>query len=313
MPLPPSFECGDAEALAAERFGLAVRARVLHGYADRNFRLEAEDGRRWVLKIAHVDERQDCLAAQDELLERLVAEGLAVPRVVEDRRGRRLGKVVARDGREHLVRLVEWLPGRLLLELPLHPEALLEDLGRCVGRVALALRGFDRPALHRRMRWDLAQALDVRPLAADIADDERRAWVEEEYARFEEQGLARLRACPPAVVHGDVNDHNTARVCDPAIAAAYAMLAKDDPLATGAAVLRGYQREAPLGDDELSLVLDLVRLRMAVSVTLSAHEARLRPGDAYLDVTRSNTWRLLEQLRDIPRARADETFLAAIA
>jgi hypothetical protein len=281
-----------------------------------------------------VDERQDCLAAQDELLERLVAEGLAVPRVVEDRRGRRLGKVVARDGREHLVRLVEWLPGRLLLELPLHPEALLEDLGRCVGRVALALRGFDRPALHRRMRWDLAQALDVRPLAADIADDERRAWVEEEYARFEEQGLARLRACPPAVVHGDVNDHNvlvageplrvsglidfgdavhTARVCDPAIAAAYAMLAKDDPLATGAAVLRGYQREAPLGDDELSLVLDLVRLRMAVSVTLSAHEARLRPGDAYLDVTRSNTWRLLEQLRDIPRARADETFLAAIA
>ncbi len=46
------FTTDRAESLAAEVWGLDVRAESLVGFADDNFRLQTDDGRQFVLKIS---------------------------------------------------------------------------------------------------------------------------------------------------------------------------------------------------------------------------------------------------------------------
>ena len=71
--------------------------------------------------------------------------------------------------------------------------------------------------------------------------------------------------------------HHGLTVAELAIAAAYALLGKRDPLAAAAAVVRGYHAALPLEETEIALLHTLIAARLAVSVTnVGAAEARAR-------------------------------------
>ncbi len=129
--------------------------------------------------------------------------------------------------------------------------------------------------------------------------------------------LPRLRR---GVIHGDANDHNVLvgtphahprevtglldfgdmhhglLVAEPAVAAAYALLGQDDPLAAAAAVVAGYHAALPLEAEEIALLFALVGARLAVSVTNSAMRARAAAGDPYVTVSEAPAWAALERL-----------------
>ena len=65
---------------------------------------------------------------------------------------------------------------------------------------------------------------------------------------------------------------------DLAIAVAYAVLAKPDPLAAAVSVVRGYQQLRPLSDDEVASLFGLVLLRLCMSVCLAAQAAAAAAG-----------------------------------
>lgn len=157
--------------------------------------------------------------------------------------------------------------------------------------------------------------------------------------------LARLRQ---SVIHGDVNDHNvlvtfqpeaaetgvsdehaherdphglaisglldfgdvvhTALVADVAVAAAYAMLDKDDPLAAACSVLTGYHAVLPLEDAELAVLFDLICLRLCVSVCMSARQSSQVAENAYLLVSQQPAWQALARLREIHPRWAEAKF-----
>jgi 4-aminobutyrate aminotransferase-like enzyme/murein DD-endopeptidase MepM/ murein hydrolase activator NlpD len=87
-------------------------------------------------------------------------------------------------------------------------------------------------------------------------------------------------------------------VCDLAIALAYAMLDKPDPLTAAAQVVAGFHGSSPLEARELALLPVLVRTRLAVSVTNAALQREVSPGNGYLQVSETAAWRLLEHLAD---------------
>ena len=70
-------------------------------------------------------------------------------------------------------------------------------------------------------------------------------------------------------------------VADPAIAAAYALLDRPNPLETVAAIVRGYQRQYPLRDEELSAVFPLAALRLCMSACIAARQQQQRPDDEF--------------------------------
>jgi Ser/Thr protein kinase RdoA (MazF antagonist) len=332
----PRLTPAEAEAVAARHFGVSGEARRLTSERDQNFALRSAEGRRYVLKLANADESRSALEFQGALLERLAGAelGFEVPRVQPALDGRRLLPLQL-AGRTHLARLLSWVPGEPLAEARTRPPALLRELGRCLGRLSLALDGFDHPGARRELRWDLRQAAGRRGALASVGDPARRELARRRIDDFEARLGPALDAQPPCVIHGDWHEHNvllspateperrvvgvvdfgdallSRRVCDPAIAIAYVMLGSSEPLAAAAAVTAGFCESAPLAEAELELLFELARLRLVTSVLNAAEQAGRAPDNEYLRISEAPAWELLERLEGVSASWAHYRLRAA--
>ncbi len=321
----PEFAEADALRLAEELYGISGAAEPLESERDRNFLIETPTGERFVLKIAGRAEREEALDLQNRALEHLAKEApaLALPRLRRTKTGAAIARTAAKDGTTHFVRMVGYIPGKLLAECSPHTPELLRSLGAALGALDRGLQSFDHPAAVRPLKWDLAQAGWIRDYLAHIEGGHRRARVEAILERFEREITPALASMRRSVIYNDANDHNvivgpgdawtrrvrgvidfgdmvrTATVAEAAVGAAYAMMGKADPIAAAANVIRGYHEEFPLDESEIELLFPLIETRLATTVTNSAYQRAAEPGNDYLTVSEAPAWRLLEQLQEI--------------
>jgi len=264
-------------------------------------------------------------AAMARLAER--EPGLA-PRVFPNLQGELISAFTPAGGERHFVRLVSYAEGAPLAAVKPHTPGLLRDVGRITGRLSRGLRGFDHPMTGRPLLWTLDGGLDVvRRHGSLIADSARRALLDRHLARIERDSAPFWGGLPRSVVHNDANDYNViiappaaddpafARraaavidfgdmvrsfaVSDAAVACAYAMLGKEDPLAAAAEVTAGYQAECPASELEIDQLFSLIVLRLLLSVANCAHQASLQPGNEYLRISNAPAWNLLEKLDSV--------------
>ena len=311
----------DAERIALEHYGLDGPATPLHGELDLNFALDGH-----VLKVYAPGTDAARLDAQDAALEHLAGLEL-VPRLVRTHDGAArvaVARVSSHAGhggaRRHssrvqdgggVARVLTWVAGTPWAALAAHPPESLRSLGRAVARVDRALAGFDHPALDTR-RWNMLAAADLRGDAAG----EAAAVLE----RFAAQVLPRLRALPAQAIHNDANEHNVLvgddgevcglidfgdicrapRACGLAVACAYTMTTLGVPERRFLPLVAGYHEVAPLTPDELSLLPDLIRTRLAMSVAMAARQRREQPGNEYLLISQEAIAALLGRLDAIP-------------
>src|SRR5207247_10433115 len=132
---------------------------------------------------------------------------------------------------------------------------LLASVRTTLAAIDVALADFDHPAAHRTLHWDIVQA-QVAKQHLPLLPPGRRELVERYFASWEAIDWNTLRN---SVIHGDANDYNvlvrdgqvttildvgdsvhTATVCDLAIAVAYAMLDKPDPLSILETIVNAY-------------------------------------------------------------------------
>ena len=329
----------EAEAvhLARELYGLEAAARALPGEYDDNFHLTSADGHAFVLKVMHPARERSFIDLQCRALTHLAqrAPQLPMPRVTPNRSGEQFTSIVAADGSTRLVWLLTFLNGTVLAEVRPHTPELLGDLGRFLGEMDAALQSFTHAAAHRELKWDSSRASWIKDYVKHIAGSKRRALVETFLALYEAEVVPVLPRLRRGVIYGDANDHNVlvsdpwpqprkvAGVIDfgdvhygltasePAIAAAYAILGKEDPLQAAAATVAGYHGAFPLDEVELSVLYALIGARLAVSVTNSAHCKTLKPDDPYVTVSEAPAWEALERLARIHPRFAHYTFRAA--
>jgi Ser/Thr protein kinase RdoA (MazF antagonist) len=276
-------------------------ARRLPSERDQNFLLIDDSDQRFVLKIANPFESRSFLEAQNSVLDYLSERVTFCQRVI--------GDIAEFEG--HFVRVVTYLPGVPLAEIKPHTPGLLHDLGQKLGQLTRSLTGFDHPAVHRDFHWDLANGNRiVNEYAPLIEDGELRELVLK--CRFEPQTELRR-----SVIHGDANDYNVLvdpesmtvsglidfgdmvysyTVGDLAIALAYVVLGDGDPRD----VIAGYKSEFGLLDEEREALWPLVRLRLAMSVCMAAHQIRQQPENEYLRISQ----KAIE--KTLPRIYADE-------
>lgn len=314
----PSIDDAAAADLLTRHWGIEGTLRSLPSERDRNFAVMQGGAERYVLKVSNATEDPAFLELQHEALARLAAAGVPCQLPVPSSGGADVVDA-GEPGAPRLVRLLTWLPGRPLATVPAEDRrpALFADLGRVIGRTAEALRGFDHPAAHRPFQWSAEEALEVIAAHAPAVTDPARAAL----LRAWQARLAPLAAILPdlrhGVIHNDANDHNvlvaddgrsvsglldlgdaiwSVVVHEVAVAAAYAALGAPDPLAVVRAVAAGFEEIVPLEWRERELLPELVALRLATSVALSAHQAGLAPDDPYLTVSEAPAWALLERL-----------------
>ena len=322
--------------MAQEIYDLQVTASPLPSERDQNFLLQTQSGERFVLKIANALEERPMLEAQQQAMMHLAQHTSLCPRVVPTHSGEVMAEVQAPSGASHLVRLVTYLPGVPFGSLRRHSPELLCDLGRSLGRLDRALASFDHPAIHRNFHWDLANGLGVvRDYAGLIADTQMRELVNQLAADFERHVAPLLPELRTSVIHNDANDFNVIvgggndlytrnqsvvglidfgdmvhsyTVGDLAVAIAYAVLDKPDPLAAAAHIVRGYHQEFTIIDNEIAALFGLVRLRLCMSVCMAAHQQRQRPDDDYLAISQQPIRHTLPKLAQIHPRLAEAVF-----
>jgi Ser/Thr protein kinase RdoA (MazF antagonist) len=317
----PSIGIDEAAALLHRCWAIDGSLRPLPSERDRNFAVSVDGDDRFVLKISNATEDRAFLELQHAAMRRLVAAGVPCQLPVPTTGGQDLAMT---DGdRPLLARVLTWLPGRPLATIAPADRStgLLRDLGRVMGRTTVALAGFDHPAAHRPFQWSAEEGLAVIAAhGAAVADAGRASLLARWQAR-----LAPLATMLPGlrhgVIHNDANDHNilvagdgatisglldlgdavwSVTINELAVAAAYAALDTADPLATIGSVRAGFEEALPIEDPEADVLRELVALRLATSVALSAHQSRLDPDDPYLTVSEAPAWTLLGRLIETP-------------
>ena len=326
-----------AERLAKELYGIAAQARALPGEYDCNFHLRASDGHEYVLKCMHPARESSFIDMQCAALAHLAtnAPRLPLPRVQLTKRGDRYALIADAEGQARLVWMLNYLPGDTLANANPHSPELLEDLGRFLGEMDAALANFAHPAALRELKWDSSRADWIREHAGEIADLQRRALVEYFLSLYREWIEPAQNGLRKGVIYGDANDHNvlvTAAwpqprriagvidfgdmhhgwiVSEAAIAAAYAILAKNDPLAVAKEIVRGFHSGYPLNETELAALFPLIAMRLTVSVVNSSLRKKQRPDDGYVIVSEDGAWGALEWLAKIHPRLAHYTFREA--
>jgi Ser/Thr protein kinase RdoA (MazF antagonist) len=196
------------------------------------------------------------------------------------------------------------------------------SLGRAVGRLDAALADFDHPAIHRDFHWDLANAASV--IGAHLTlihDDDDRGLVQRVSAAALQRIEPRRGALRRSAIHNDANDWNVLVASSEVVAIidfgdiVYSWTAATprwrsptrcsmaaDPLATAAAIVRGYQAEHPLREEEIAAVFPLACLRLCMSACIAAWQQAQRPNDEYLAVSQGPIQRTLPALAAIPLA-----------
>src|SRR5580692_1893745 len=324
----------EAARLTQEIYALDASARSLPGEYDDNFHLVADDGREFVLKIMHPAREQSFVEMQCQALQHLAhrAPQLGLPRVCATLKGAPCAKATFADGAERLLWLLTYVPGTVLAKANPHAPELLRSLGEFLGEMDAALANFSHPATHRELKWDLARARWIRDYLQHTGDPARRALVERFLAMYESEVLPALKSLRHSVIYGDANDYNVLvstpwpqprkivsvidfgdmhhglTVSELAIAAAYAILGENDSLSAAAAVVAGYHKIFPLTESEIAALYPLIAMRLAVSVTNSAHRKSLVPDDPYVTISEAPAWEALEKLAAIHPRFAHYTF-----
>lgn len=282
---PPELAATAVAGVVWAQFGLRGELVPLVSERDLNFELRSEDGGKCAVKITSILEAPETTAFHTALLRHLQsADGIRTPRVLPALDGQPLVEIASDDGL-HTLRVVTWVQGEQLENLDLD-VILARRFGAALADLDLALRGLshagDRPVLP----WDLQRVPELRELTGHIGDESTRAAVMTAIDDFDRNVVPACRGLRTQVIHGDANPGNVLvsdegfgfidfgdsirapLIMDVAIAASYLRSLGGDPLELIAPFVAGYRSRWPLEATEIALLFDLVRARLAATITL---------------------------------------------
>jgi 4-aminobutyrate aminotransferase-like enzyme/Ser/Thr protein kinase RdoA (MazF antagonist) len=324
----------DQAAIIADRlYGVIGEVVSLPGEIDFNFKIISDCGS-YILKISRPDIDVEFLEFQQRLMDHVAKSSIRLdsPVTIPDHNGNFIGEFKDESGNVRKVRLLEWIEGRVWSSVNPITDKLLYSLGEQTGRLTRALYGFDHSTAERKLDWDVAQA--------DWTFDFTHLFTAEEYEivhSFQLQYQAiqdDYQILRKAVVHNDANDNNiivtndlhapavkaiidygdtvyTQVINDLAVAIAYAVMHKPDPLSAALLIVEGYHSQIPLLEKELELLYCLVAMRLVISVSKSAINKEKEPDNKYLLISEKPAWGLLKKWKQISSDYAYYSFRAA--
>ncbi len=307
---PPNYSVEDVMLLIKVHYGIIVQAMILNSERDQNFLCNAGE-KKYVLKISNPDEDRSVLDMQNACVQYIKEHdpSLQVPLAFKE------VKTIKNEGTSFFIRLVDYLPGQLLMEM-VHHSDLLYELGSFLGRLRIAMNGFDHPAGHRDFPWDVAYIDFIKEHKHYL--ESKEGVVDHFIDQYEQIVLPIASKLRKALIHNDGNDHNvlvneygetcgiidfgdmvyTYIACEPAVCMAYVALGKNEPLESIVQVLKGFHERFPLTLLELSALIYMVCIRLCITVPMAAYRKQLFPDNKYISVTENKAFDFLEKMKN---------------
>ncbi len=281
----PTVSEADVAAAVVEQFGLHGQYTSLVSERDQNFKLCTTDGAEFVVKVVGSSEDATSTDFRIGALQHLENDpGVRTPKVVRTSTGDSSGWI-ADGGMSYYLRVVTWVSGTQLERLGIDEQQAAE-FGRALARLDRALDGYSHAGERPELLWDLQRAGEVRELLDYIDDIEIRSAVRKAVSDFEQNVLPVMPGLQSQVIHGDANLENVLvedgefgfidfgdmirapRLFDVAIASAYLRNFGDNPTVLIESFVAGYHDEVPIDPQEVDLLFDLIRARLATTIAL---------------------------------------------
>ncbi|KAM8716119.1 hypothetical protein ACLKA7_003063 [Drosophila subpalustris] len=273
----------------------------------------------YVLKILNAldSKKEDFVEAQNQLLLFLSKQQVQCPRPIPNARGKYYS-VEQLNGNAHVVRLLEFIPGKMFHEVEV-TKNLLYQCGEYLAKLDRALKNFTHTAYdtHKTL-WMLQSVPQLRDFLYALQDHQRKALCEEIIEAFESKVLSVLPTLELQIIHGDYNEQNivvqkqndsyrvtgvidfgdtnrSPLIFELGIAMSYMMMQAKE-LASGGIFLAGYTSIQSISPKERGYLKYCVAARLAQSLVMGAYTHTLHPGNDYVLFTQAQGWVLLEQL-----------------
>jgi 4-aminobutyrate aminotransferase-like enzyme/Ser/Thr protein kinase RdoA (MazF antagonist) len=323
------------ENLLGIHYTLKGTLTPLPGEFDLNFKLATSGSEGYIVKLM----RPDCESAFIDLqcatllyLEKQT-DKVTLPKVIRSINNKPF-EVVDIDGKKRILWVLTFCPGHLMANFSPHSEKMINSFGKTIAHLTNGLKGFEHPYMNRGHKWELTEALQSKKLTQFI-QGETKPFITSIFAKFEKETLPKLKTLPHSVIHNDANDYNVLvnfdkkgaavvdgifdfgdmayqpTVCELAIALSYAILEKENPLRICYHFLKGYTSVRPLSEPEIDVLFDLIKTRLAVSISISSHRQIEEPDDPYITISQVPAKATLLQLEKIPDQLALSFFRTA--
>lgn len=333
----PDVTVEDAAAILRDHYGLLGPIVELGSQQDRNYRINADEGR-FVLKVCRADYAAVELEAQNAALAYLAgkSEAPVVPRVVASRDGYDILPLRLRD-EDYRIRLLDFIEGEQLTRRKHLPLPSVEALGSLGGRLACSLAEFRHRGLGRDLQWDLRRAQPVvHHLLSAVANADQKGRILDAVDR----AAARLEPLAASLrmqaIHHDLTDDNVVcrpnesgqlvpfgvidfgdivhgwLVADLAVTCASLLHHADgDPFVILPAVA-AFHAVCPLSEPELQALWPLIVARAAVLVASSEQQLALDPDNDYVRGNIDHERQILDVALALPFAVMEEAIAQAV-
>ncbi|MGK0363153.1 MAG: 4-aminobutyrate aminotransferase-like enzyme/Ser/Thr protein kinase RdoA (MazF antagonist) [Saprospiraceae bacterium] len=319
--------------LAKTHFGKTGKIKKLPGDVDFNFYLKTEIGKEFTLKVSRPNTDKNEIDFQSVIMLHMIKKNLPIelPYPIASLNGKYCVEIQDNFGQIRLVRLLHYVPGRILGGVDPCPSSLLYDWGRTCGYFSQCLQDFDHPAAHRSYKWNPSETLLSRENRQYIHDFENLEIADFFWNLFENETLPKLPNLRCSVNHNDAHKENilvnsdlvnpkitgaidfgdalfTETINELAIACAYAGMDCPDPLAATAELVRGYHEIFPLEEAEVEVLFSLITARLLITASSAAYSKHYEPENTYLQSSDQQAWAVLNTYRKISPAFAHYVF-----
>lgn len=332
---PPAVTPTVAAGLLRDQYNISGTLELQLSERDQNFLVQTETAESFVLKIANSAEAPEVTEFQAASLLHIRESDptLPVPRVIETVAGETQVRIVGKDGRTHLARVLSWLDGVPLTRAPDSPN-IEQHLGAILARLGVALQGFEHPASDYTLLWDIKSAGSLIEWLGNIKDEALRGICQQRLWKFTEQTEPALKKLRMQVIHNDLNLGNvlvdpqqtesitgiidfgdivrSPLIIDVAVAAAYLYQDSSMPLAGIEKFLRGYAQVKSLREEEIELLPDLIMLRNVTTIVIGNWRATQYPQNReYILRSEPLARKTIERLMSMDQSKVVDVFAAA--
>ncbi|XP_063431512.1 hydroxylysine kinase-like [Mytilus trossulus] len=347
--VPPDIDQQKVTQLVWSLYGLHVLDMTeLNSYDDRNFHVQvtresvnpniksvSSDG--YVLKILNSldSEFGEAIEAQNVLIHLLANKGINTPKPLKSLDGRLMSTETLAGGRHHIVRLFEYLPGRILAGLSCTKDIAFE-VGQLTGELDQCCcdfhhAGFDN---HKRI-WSLTEVPKLLEFLSYIEDTELKNLAGEVIDVFVKNVVQNYSSLKKGIIHGDVNEQNilvqqnyncnyhvtgildfgdaaySYYIFEVAIAMVYIMLESDilDPIIAGGYTLAGFLAKFPIPESNLNVLKECICARLVQSLIMGLYSTAMHPENSeYVLKTSKKGWNMLKLVWNKSATELKETW-----
>jgi len=338
--IKPQMDEQLAGQLIRRLYGLTpIKCKEFNSYDDRNYyftvnldtsnpNIEEVWDHGYILKVTNSQDSKhpDFTDAQNRMIMHMAKE-LPVPEPIKNINGE-LKSLEEINSTKNIVRLLKYIPGRILFEIKDWTTDHFFQCGEFISRMDLILADFRDPAYNdRNSIWFLSSVPNLTGFVSAIKDEKRRALALEIIQEFVTNVKSIESSLSSGIIHGDFNEQNVlvkqqngeteysvysvidfgdsqynCLLYELAITIMYMMTQCRcvAPYKAGGHVLAGYLRHRDLPEPEKRVLRTCVAARYVQSLVMGAYSYQQDPGNEYLLITSKTGWSILEEFWQVP-------------